>query len=84
MTIEELVAAGLLVDPVVEGAENAAPVKTPALLAAPGVAKTGKFNQMTTKISGMWTPVSVIWLKEGLPDRCHPLLPSGSPRSQPI
>jgi hypothetical protein len=60
MTTEELIAAGLPIDPVVEGAEHAAPPKMLVLLVAPKVAKTGKFNLMMVKISGMWMLVSAI------------------------
>jgi hypothetical protein len=63
MTTEELIAAGLPVDPVVEGAIMVHQLKMPALLATLGVAKMGKSNLMTTKISRTWMPASVIWLK---------------------
>jgi hypothetical protein len=84
MTTEELIAAGLSVDPIVEGAENAAPTEDAGSPSGYRSREDGKFNQMTTKISRMWMPASVIWLKQRLPGRYHPLSPSESPRSQPI
>jgi hypothetical protein len=61
MTTEELIAAGLPIDPVVEGAEHAAPPsKMLVLLVAPEVAKMGKFNLMMMKMSGMWMLMSAI------------------------
>jgi hypothetical protein len=63
MTTEELIAAGLPIDPVVEGAEHAAPPppKMLVLLVAPEVAKAGKFNlMMMMKMSGMWMLMSAI------------------------
>jgi hypothetical protein len=74
MTIEELVAAGLLV---VEGPENAPPPEERALppLAALGVTRMAKSEQMT-KTSEMWMPVSEIWSGQGRRDLC--LLPSFS------
>jgi hypothetical protein len=63
MTTEELIAAGLPVDPVAEGAEHAAPTEDGGSPSGLGVAKMGKSNLMTAKISGTWMPASVIWLK---------------------
>jgi hypothetical protein len=63
MTTEELIAARLPVDQLLRVLRMLHQLKTPALLAALGVAKTGKSNLMTTKISGTWMPASVIWLE---------------------
>jgi hypothetical protein len=57
MTTEELIAAGLPVDPVVEGAEHAAPTEDSGSPSAPGVAKMGRFNLTMAKTSEMWMPV---------------------------
>jgi hypothetical protein len=60
MTTEELIAAGLPIDPAVESAEQAAPAEDSVRLVVLVVAKMGRFGLTAAKTSEMWMPVSTI------------------------
>jgi hypothetical protein len=71
MTTEELAAAGLPAEPVVEGPENAPPPEEGALPspAAPGVTRMVRSEQMTKTLE-MWMLASEIWSGQGQRDLC--------------
>jgi hypothetical protein len=82
MTTEELAAAGLPAEPVVENPENAPPPEEEGSLlpANPGVTRMVRSGQMM-KTSGMWTPTLEIWSEQGRLDHFLLLLFSENPKS---
>jgi hypothetical protein len=84
MTTEELIAAGLPVDPVVEGAENAAPVEDAGSPSGSRSREDGEVQSDDDEdIGDVDAGVSDL-IKVKTVGPLPPSLPSESPRSQPI
>jgi hypothetical protein len=82
MTTEELIAAGLPVDPAVEGDEHAAPAGDAGFPSGSRSHEHGEVQPDEDEdIGDVEAGVSDL-VKAKTPDRCHPHSPSGNPRSR--
>jgi hypothetical protein len=80
MTTEELIAAGLPVDPVVEGDEHVAPAEDTGSPSGSRSHKDGEVQSDDGEDIGDVEPALVTWLERRPPARCHPHLSSENPR----